>query len=170
MEQYITIGKITSTHGCRGEFKIYPLTDFPERFFEQPQVLLWKNNQQKKLELSKARWHKNQIIAASPQITDLDRAALLKGSLIQIPREEVKKLPRDHFYLFEIVGLEVYDLEKGFLGTITEVIQTAANDVYVIQPPEGKPILIPALKKVVRKVDLEEGKMEIILPEEENAD
>lgn len=168
-EEYISIGKIVNTHGHKGEIKILPLTDFPERFFKMDKVLVFEKekNTLKEFQIENARQHKQAIILKLKEILDMNEAEKLKGSFLQVKKEDLVELPKDHFYIFEIIGVKVFEVTRGYLGVLKDVIQTGANDVYVIEPKEGKPILIPALKKVVKEINILEGNMMVEWEEDE---
>jgi 16S rRNA processing protein RimM len=111
-------------------------------------------------------YHKRFVILTFREIPDMTAAEKLKGALLQVPRSELVPLPDGHYYIFDIVGLTVYTQEGERLGVVQDVLRTGANDVYVVQAESGgAPLLIPALKAVVREIDLEGGRMTVVLPE-----
>ncbi|CCO08477.1 ribosome maturation factor RimM [Desulforamulus hydrothermalis] len=164
-EQFITVGEIVNTQGHRGEVRVLPATDFPERFAVNKKLILFLNNQRSCLTIEKVWQHKQFIILKFAEITDMTAAEKLKGGLLQVTPEELMPLPEDRYYIFQIIGLKVIDKEVGELGQVVQVLQTGANDVYVVKPPQGKEILIPAIKSVVKKIDVSGGRMEVELPE-----
>ena len=159
----ITIGEIINTHGHLGEVRVWPLTDFPERFQDLKQVLINKNGSLITLHIEQARTHKQFIIIKFNEITDMNDADALRGALLQIPMEELKELPENTFYIFDLIGLKVSADTGEQLGRITNVLQTGGNDVYVVKPTEGKEILIPALKHVVKEINTREKTMVVTL-------
>lgn len=187
-EQMITIGKITGTQGNKGLVRVYPLTDYPERFFSMPQVTLLLAGRRFTYHISEARAYKKFILLKFVEAPDMTAAEKLKGALLQVPRSQLVPLPADTFYIFDIIGLAVYDTVDRFLGRVSDVIQTGANDVYVVergvvdQPAGGAaddsaakqklgapvrapaPLLIPALKSVIKQIDLEARRMLVELP------
>ncbi|HOV78559.1 MAG TPA: ribosome maturation factor RimM [Bacillota bacterium] len=163
VNRYISIGKILNTHGLHGAVRILPLTDYPERFNRMSRVDVFIGNVRRELRIEKTYPYKNYIIAKFKEITDMKTAGELKGGLLKVAREELVALPSDSFYIFEIVGLDVYESGGRRLGKVTDVLQTGANDVYVVDTG-SKPLLIPALKQVVREVDLPGRKMVVDLP------
>lgn len=163
VEPLIAIGKITTTHGHRGEVRVYPLTDFPERFQRLGKVYVQKEDM-RELHVERARFHKQFVIVKFKEINDMNEALQLKDYLIKINRSEVVPLPEGHYYIFQLVGSEVYSDKGEFLGELVDVHRTGSNDVYVVQNPDtGEEILIPALKDVVKKIDLEENKLVVEL-------
>ena len=164
-EQYITVGEIVNTQGIQGEVRVIPATDFPERFFKMKRVLVLHKGQRQEYVIERAWEHKKFIILKFAEIADMTAAEKLKGGLLQITPEELTPLPPGSYYQFQIIGLEVID-EKGLsLGKVSNILRTGANDVYEVKRSEGKDLLIPALKSVIKKIDLPNGKMEVELPE-----
>jgi len=163
-EEYILIGKILKTQGHRGAVRILPLTDYPERFKEMSRVRVSVKGSRRELSIEEAVPHKKFFIVKFKEVDDMNAAEELKGALLEVTREELVPLPKDSFYIFDIVGLNVYNTGGQHLGEITEVIQTGANDVYVLETG-GKPLLIPALKQVVKEIDLPGRRMVVELPE-----
>lgn len=163
----ITIGKIVNTQGHRGILKIFPLTDFPDRFLEMREVLVELGGRAVLYHIEESSLYKKYVLIKFKEILDMTMAEKLKGSLLKVPRQELKPLPEDSFYIFDIVGLKVYDTGGNFLGQVGDIIQTGANDVYVVDREGAKPLLIPALKKVVRELDVPGGRMTVEMLEED---
>lgn len=164
-EQQIIIGKIVAPHGVRGDVRIVPLTDFPERFSSMKKICL---NNGRSYDVESTKEHKGLILMKLKGLDSRNDVEPLKGSLIQIGREEAMPLPQDRFYIFDLVGLKVYTEDETYLGVLTDVLQTGSNDVYVVEDKGSmnKPLLIPALKKVVLQIDLKQKKMIVKLQEE----
>ncbi|HHX95970.1 MAG TPA: 16S rRNA processing protein RimM [Clostridia bacterium] len=159
MVDYIKIGQIVNTHGRLGELKIYPLTDNPLRFKELKTVFIDENS----YPIIKVRLYRQMVLLHLEGITDLHTAQKLKGKYVTLPRSKLKQLPKDSFYIFELIGLKVY--EGGhYWGKVCRVLQPGANDVYVVQTPDNKEIYLPALKTVILKVDLTKKRMEVKIP------
>ncbi len=166
----IIVGEIINTHSNRGAVKVKPLTDFPERFFDRESVLLADGDRLLVLHITSVREHKGNILLTFREIPDMNAAEKLKGKYLKIRQEELKELPPDNYYLFQIIGLKAVDTDGCYLGQITDVLATGSNDVYVIQPPDSEgqrsaPILLPALKKNVLQVDLAAKQMTVRIPE-----
>lgn len=163
-ELFITIGKILTTHGNKGELKVLPLTDFPERFQVGDEVFLDRGGQLTKYQISSVRFHRQWVILGFSEIEDMSMAEELRGALIKVPVEQVHPLPEGHFYVFQLVGLPVFTQEGDFLGTLKDVLPTGSNDVYQVHHPEtGQEILLPALKECVQSIDLERRRMVVKL-------
>ena len=155
----ITVGKILGTYGNRGMMKVLPLTDFPDRFFNMDKITLELGGRQASYTLSGARQHKKYVLISLAEVPDMTGAEKLRGALIRVSREELTPLPEGSYYIFELVGLKVYSPEGGYIGVVEDVIQTGANDVYVVGSGDKAPVLVPALKRVVREVDIGGGRM-----------
>lgn len=159
----IVIGKIGAPHGVRGEMRVVPLTDFPERFQELEQVYVGDDLMQ----VEDCWYHKQFVIMKLKECQHREAAAELTGQLLYVDRSQAMPLEEGEYYTFDIIGLDVFDLEGSSLGHITEVLKTGSNDVYVAsRKGQAQQILIPALKSVVKKIDLAEGRMVVDLPEE----
>jgi 16S rRNA processing protein RimM len=163
-EDFISIGKIVNTHGHRGEVRVLPLTDFPERFIETDRVQVSTAAGRITLAIENARPHQKFFVVKFKEVQDMNAALALKGGLLQITRDELMELPEGTFYIFDIVGLSVYDSAGAFLGKVSDIIKTGANDVYVVETG-SKPILVPALKQVVKEINLAGQRMVVELPE-----
>lgn len=161
-EKKIVIGKIGAPHGVRGEVRIVPLTDFPDRFNNLRTVFLDENQQ---LIVESVKYNKQFILLKFRDFSDRNAVEKLTGKLIKVDRSAVPPLAEGEYYSFDIVGLAVYDTDKNYLGKISEILKTGSNDVYVVES-DSKQILLPALKKVVTAIDLAAGTMTVILPEE----
>lgn len=161
MKRDIAIGKIVGTYGHRGMMKVLPLTDFPDRFFEMDRVTLEQDGKQKEYTVAEVKRHKKHVLISLVEVSDMSGAEVLRGSLIKIGREELAPLPEGSYYIFDIIGLKVFTAEGGYIGVVEDVIQTGANDVYVVGTGDLAPVLVPALKDVVREVDIEGGRMVI---------
>lgn len=160
-KELITIGIIVAPHGVRGDVRIIPQTDFPDRFLTMEDCYI----DGKIYRIASARFHKQFILATFAGIDDRDKADQLSKKEIQIYRDELQELPEGRYYIFDMIGLAVEDTEGNLLGHISEVLQPGANDVYVVKS-EGQPdLLLPALKTVVLAVDMEARRMVVDPPE-----
>ncbi len=157
----IRIGLIQGVHGIKGEVKVLPLTDFPDRFKKEMTVALSKKEGVFAVET--VRYQGNTVLLKFGRVEDRDAAQTLVGSYLEIPEEEAMPLPAGHFYHFQVIGLKVYE-NNVCLGVISEIIESAAHDVYVVKQEDGGQFLFPALKSIVQAVDLPAGRMEVSLP------
>ena len=162
-EKLITIGKITRHQGNKGEVKVQPLTDWPERFNDLDEVYLIKKRVKKKLSIERVREHKNAIVIKFDSFNNIEQAIEHKEYYLKIPEAELIKLPKDDYFYHDIIGLNVYTKNRDSLGVIEEIIETKANDVYIVRD-ENSELLIPAIKTVILEVDIDKGEMTVKLP------
>jgi 16S rRNA processing protein RimM len=161
----IAVGEIIKAQGVKGELKTIPLTDDLRRFGQIKRVFLQSAAAGLiELKLQNYRLFKAFVLLKFEGIDDLTAATRLGRGLILIPREERPQLPAGRFYLDEIIGLDVYTVTDELLGQVDEVIQTGANDVYSVRL-QSRQILVPALKSVIRRIDLAAGRIIVALPE-----
>ena len=161
--ELITIGEITRHQGNKGEVRVKPLTDFPERFEELDIIKLSKGRVEKEVEIEKIRYHKGFVILKFVDIDDIGAAIEHKGFEIKIPKAQRFELEEDVYYMEDLIGLDVYQAED-YLGELTAIMETGANDVYVVENDQDK-LLLPALKDVVLEVDFEANKMMVEVPQ-----
>ncbi|MDI3534733.1 MAG: rRNA processing protein RimM [Thermosediminibacterales bacterium] len=159
--RYLTIGKIVSTHGNKGEVKVYPLTDFLERFDNLKEVYVRIKGQIKLYKIENVRYHKKFIILKFEGIDSIDKALSFKDSVLEVKRENAFTLPPGHYYISDIIGCKVKTIEGKDLGELIDVIKTGANDVYIVKNDANKEILIPAIKEVVKKIDIKNREITI---------
>lgn len=167
MENYLRVGVITSPHGVHGEVKVFPTTDDPSRFLELEMVLLdlGGGNERKELTIRQVRFFKNLVILGFEGITSRDQVEGWRQKELWITRDQAVELSEDENFIADLIGLSVRTDEGCELGTVTDVIQTGANDVYCVSGEDGKEILLPAIKDCILKVDLEKQEMLVhVLP------
>ena len=157
--RYLAIGRVIRAHGVKGEISIRVLTDFPERFETTEWVYLGNEFEATAYRVEKHRWHKKNILLTLAGITDRNQAGQLKGQLVQVPIEEAMPLPEGSYYLYQLMGLQVITTAGNNLGSVTDIIETGANDVYVIKKDGQGEILLPAIPDVVKSIDIEQGQM-----------
>lgn len=162
MDNMIVIGKIGAPQGVRGEVRVTPLTDFPERFRELKTALLDDGTS---LPIESVRYHQQFVLLKFRGMDNRNDIEHLRGKLIKVERKDLVQLPAGHYYIFDIVGLEVYTEEDEYLGKVTDVLETGSNDVYIVEQKDKQPLLIPALKSVVLQIDIPSGKMIVKLQE-----
>lgn len=162
-KNHIVIGKIGAPHGVHGEMRVIPLTDFPERFQTLTQVYAGDEL----MDVEDCWYHKQFVIMKLKQCPHREAAAELTGRLLYVDKADAMPLEEGEYYTFDIIGLGVFDLEGNSLGHITEVLKTGSNDVYVAsRKGQAKQLMIPALKAVVKEIDVPGGRMVVDMPEE----
>lgn len=163
MENMLQVGVITTTHGVRGEVKVYPTTDDPQRFQELECVILDTGREQIKLHIQQVKFFKNLAILKFKEIDNINDIEKYKGKSLWIPREEAQPLGENEYYIGDLIGMEVY-LEDGTLfGTLKDVMETGANDVYVVDSREKGEVLLPAIGECIKDVNVEQGRMTVHL-------
>ena len=161
MEQFLRVGVISSTHGIRGEVKVYPTTDDPARFLDLDEVILDTGREHKILEIEGVKFFKNQVILkfkGYDNINDIEK--YLKKDLL-VDREHAVELGENENFIADLIDMEVATDEGKVLGTLTDVIETGANDVYAVKTPEGKEILLPAIRDCILDVNVDEKRMTV---------
>ena len=154
----IKIGKIVSAQGLKGEVKVYNYSDRPERYEELREIILsGRKTPDRVMEIEKVRYQGNMVILKLKGIDDRNQSEALRDTDICITENDLKELPEDTFYVRDLIGMKVVDLgEYGELGTVKDVIQNTAQDVYLVSMPGGREIMIPAVKDFIKEVDKEE--------------
>ena len=163
MEDFLKVGVITTTHGVRGEVKVYPTTDEPERFLELDHVLLDTGKEFRDLEIKNVRFFKNLVILKFKGIDNINDIEKYKGHDLWIPREEGQELDEDEYYIADLLGLRVILDDGTEFGTLKNVMETGANDVYIIDTNAHGEVLVPAIRECIQDIDLEKNTMTIQL-------
>jgi len=158
---FIVIGKVVSTQGNKGEVNVLPLTDSIDRFKNLDNVFLRNKNSQIALNVEKIRIKKDTIILKLKDIENIEEARMIVGSFLEVERKNAVKLPKNTYFIFEIIGLEVYDENNIFLGKVENVIRTGSNDVYVVKRKDKEELFIPAIHDVVKNISLEKKRITI---------
>ena len=165
MEQLLRVGVISSTHGVRGEVKVYPTTDDANRFKKLKKVVLDTGREYIDLEISGVKFFKIQVILKFKGIDNINDIEKYKGKDLLVHREDAVKLEENENYVADLINLKVVTDEGQVLGCLTEVMETGANDVYVVETEDGKELLLPAIRDCILDVDLDEEVMTVhILP------
>lgn len=159
--EFIVIGEITKPHGVRGEVRVKPHTDEPERFTWLEQVYVGESAQRLML-VEKARVHQNTVLLKLTAVNDRTEAEALRGEWLMVPEEEALPLEEGEYFLFQLKGLAVSTVEGELLGTLVSVIETGANHVFVVQGDQGE-LLLPDIEEVVQDIDFENGRMVVKL-------
>lgn len=159
MEDLLQVGVITSTHGIRGEVKVFPTTDDVKRFKKLKQVILDNGKERRDLEIESVKFFKNMVILKFKGIDNINDVEKYKQSPLFVTREDAVPLGDDEYFIADLIGLNVQSDEGEELGVIADVLQTGANDVYVIKKKGMNDLLVPAIKDCVKEVCVEEGRM-----------
>ena len=171
MEQFFRVGVITSTHGVRGEVKVYPTTDDPQRFKKLKKVILDDGKQRLDLEVASVKFFKNMVILKFKGIDNINDVEKYRQADILVTRENAVKLEEGEYFIADLIGIEVFEEDGRKVGILKEVMPTGANDVYVVELCEGfadngqTEVLIPAIKQCILDVKPQENKMTVHLLE-----
>jgi 16S rRNA processing protein RimM len=161
----VLIGKIIGVHGVGGTIRIQSFAESLEIF--KPGTALLVISPENRKTRCKIKWikpHARGALLTVMEISNRDEAKALTGSELYIERSRFPKLEQDIYYWFELIGLNVYTSDDRYIGRLESVIETGANDVYIVKK-KNKEILIPALKSVVRSIDIEQKIMRVDLPD-----
>lgn len=160
---YLAVGKLRRPHGVRGDLLMEVLTDFPERLHVGR--LVYIGDDHRPLQIRSRRPHAQGLLIAFQGIDTPEAAGLLRNCLVQVRAMDVPPLPEGEYYHHQLIGLQVVDEAGTVLGILKEILETGANEVYVVQPPAGLELLLPAIPDVIRQVDLRAGMLHVhILP------
>lgn len=157
MENTLRVGVISSTHGVRGEVKVFPTTDDVNRFKQLKEVILDTGKEPKTLEIEQVKFFKNMVILKFKGYDNINDIELYKGKDLLVTRDNAISLEPNENFIVDLIGLSVVTDEGEAFGTLTDVLVTGANDVYVVETPDGREVLFPAIPSCVLDVDLEKA-------------
>ena len=161
MEDFLQVGVITATHGIRGEVKVFPTTDDPERFLDLETVYLDTGREKKLLTISSVKFFKQFVILKFKEFDNINDVEPFRKKWLLVTRDQAVPLEEDEYFIADLIGLRVITDEDKVLGKLTDVLETGANDVYQVTDENGKEILLPAIKDCILSVDLEKGEMKV---------
>ena len=165
MNNILQVGAVTSTHGLAGEVKVFPTTDDPKRFKKLKQVLLDTGKDMRPLGVEHVKFFKNMVILKFKGYDRIEDIMGFKGKNLYVTRENAVRLKKDEYFIADLIGMKVYTEDEAYLGELTEVITTGANDVYTVRMENGKNVLIPAIGQCILNVDVEHETMQVHLLE-----
>ena len=165
MEELLRIGIISSTHGIHGEVKVFPTTEDIKRFKKLKQVILDTGEKQMELEIEGVKFFKQFVILKFKGIDNINEIEPYRGKNLLVTRKQAIPLEEGEYFISDLIGLRVVSDQGEVLGTLTDVLQTGANDVYVVKREEKKDLLIPAILQCILKTDLINGVMTVHLLE-----
>jgi len=154
MEEYFEIGQIVNTSGLKGEIKVKPFTDDITKFNNFKTIYVSIKKELKEFEIEKVRFSKNMVFLKLKGIDTIEEAENYRNLYLKRKRDKDEKLEEDTYYIVDLLGCKVYTDEQKELGSIVDVFSTGSNDVYVVKDELGKQILLPAIKDVIKNVDI----------------
>lgn len=163
MEGYLEIGQIVNTNGLKGFLKVKPLTDDITRFEKLKTIYIQKAKELIEFKIQEVKYNKQSVLLKLEGIDDITEAEKYKNFYIKISKENAVELEKNSYFIVDIIGCQVYTDENEYLGNVVDVFQTGSNDVYTLKNSEGKEILIPAIKEVIKNVDIKNKKIVIHL-------
>lgn len=153
--EYTIVGKFVSTHGIRGEVKIYPLTSDIDRFKYLKSAYL--GEAKIPVNVNEAKFHKGMVILKFKEYDDINDILKYKDQYLYVDEENKVVLAENHFFISDLIGCKVYDMNKAYIGDIIDVLQGYSNDVYVVKDKTlNKEYLIPAVKAFVKEVNIKD--------------
>lgn len=162
MEQFLQVGVISSTHGIRGEVKVFPTTDDASRFKKLKTVILDTGREREEMQIQSVRFFKQFVIVKFKGLDSINDVEKYRGKSLFVARENAVRLEKDEYYIADLIGMEVFT-DEGRFGTLRDVMETGANEVYIIDSEKYGEVLIPAIRQCILNVDVENRKMKIHL-------
>ena len=157
----LRVGVITSAHGIKGEVKVFPTTDDAKRFKELKKVILDTGKEYIPMEIEHVKFFKNMVILKFKGYDNINEIEKYKSKDLLITRDQAVDLEPDEYFITDLIGLTVVSDQGVELGTLKDVLETGANDVYVVAMKDGKELMLPAIGDCILNVDLEQRRMEV---------
>ena len=158
-QEYFELGQIVNHFGIKGMVKVNPFTDDISQFEKLKSILLVKDGKLSEIEIEETKYSKNQVLLKLKGIDTVEEAEKYRGCYLKIARSNSKKLPKDTYFIADLLGLTVYTDENILLGKVEDIYNSGANDIYVIKSEDGKQILLPGIGEVIKQIDLEQEKI-----------
>ena len=161
MEDKLQVGVITSTHGVRGEVKVFPTTDDPNRFKRLKEGILDTGKEELVLEIEGVKFFKQFVILKFKGFDNINDIEKYRQKSLYVTRKNAVRLRRDEYFIADLIGLKVLDEQEEQIGILKDVMETGANDVYIIDMTDGRELLLPAIKQCILNVDVENGFIQV---------
>lgn len=165
MKEYLELGQIVNVKGLKGEVKLNSFAEDNTIFERLPKVFLKRKSEIIEKKIQKVGYNKNQVILKFEDCNSIDEAETLRNYYLLVKRTDLEELPEGVYYIADLIGLEVYTEEGELLGKVDDIYSTGANDIYVVKDEMGKQKLLPGIDEVIKKTNLEEGKIIVHLIE-----
>ncbi len=163
MEERLQVGVISSTHGVRGEVKVFPTTDDPKRYKKLKKVYLDTGREFLPLEIQGVKFFKQFVIVKFKGIDNINDIEMYRGKSLLVDRQDAVPLKQDEYFIADMVGIEVFTEDGEKFGVLKDVMETGANDVYIIDSLKHGEVLVPAIKQCILDVNIDERRMDIHL-------
>ena len=170
MEERFQVGVITATHGVKGEVKIFPTTDDPARFKKLKHVILDTGREDLVLKIEGVKFANKLVILKFKGLDNIDDVMKFRQKSLYVERKDAVALEADEYFIADLIGVSVYEEDGSFVGELTDVISTGANDVYVVETDKenaegSKQLMLPAIKQCILSVDIKERRMTVHIME-----
>ena len=160
--EYIRVGYVANTHGIKGDLKIYPLTEEPDRF--EQDIDFYIGDENLKVKIDKTRFYRGMVYIKLENYDNINDVLKFKGKYISIDKKNRIELPKDTYYISDLIGMEI--VNKGeIIGVVKDVLLNSTNDIYICETSSKKEFMIPVVKEFVKIVDLEQRKIFVELIE-----
>ena len=160
---FICIGKIHRAHGIRGDVILDPMTDFPERI--RRGKIVYAGEDHVPLTVSRVRDKAPYLLVGFKELTDETAASEFRNRFVYVKASDLPKLPEGEYYFHELIGLDAVTPDGAYAGVLTDILETGANDVYVIRKDDGTEELVPDIPQCIRKIDISAHQIVIDFPE-----
>ena len=157
MVEQFRVGVITSTHGLKGEVKVFPTTDDPGRFRKLKKVTLDLGSEKRQLKVRKVSFFKQFVILGFEGLDTIEDVERLRGKDLLVDRKDAIALPEGRYFIADLIGLRVINEQDEEIGILQDVLETGANDVYVAVRPDGRELLLPVIDECVLETDQDAG-------------
>jgi 16S rRNA processing protein RimM len=158
---FLVVGKLRRPHGLRGDILMEVITDFPDRL--HPQVSVYVGDELRLCCIRSLRWHGTLMLIAFEEFNDRESVGVLRNQLVYVRADDRPPLPEGEYYHHQLLGFRVLGDDGQLIGRLTQILETGANDVYIVQPPDGREILLPAIEDVILDIDLVQGEIRVNL-------
>lgn len=159
MQEYFEVGQIVNTYGIKGFVKVVPFTDDVKRFESLKNVYIDYKGELILVSIEEVSYSKANVLLKFKEFPDINMVEKFKNCYLKIERKDAVKLPENTYFIADLIGLEVYTEAERLLGKVDDVFRTGSNDVYVVKDELGKQILLPAIKEVIKNIDIENKKI-----------
>lgn len=154
--EYIVVGKIVNTHGIKGDIKVYPYTDDINRFSKLGKVYI--GEEKLSFEIENIKYHKGMVLMKLKEFNNINDVIFLKEELVFIEEKDKVELPKDTYFIYELIDCQVFDSNNKPIGYVKDVLQNSSNDIYVIKD-NNKEYLVPAVKEFIKEINISEKKI-----------
>ena len=160
--EFLAVGLLRRPHGIKGEITMKVMTDFPERL--EPGVEVFTGKDHQPVHIRTVRRHGVDMLISFDEFSDREGVGMLRNQVLMVRVENLPPLPVGEYYIHELIGLSVVDVDNdAYLGEITEIIETGANDVFVVRSNQGSEILLPDIDEVILAIDIDRKEVRVHL-------